>query len=96
MLAANTTNNLSGVDIYNQICIACHGSNGKGMVPGAPDFTQPNGRSTQSDDVLPKHITEGFQSSGSPMAMPLKGGNPSLTAADIQAVLGYLREHFGK
>jgi len=28
--------------------------------------------------------------------MPVKGGNPDLNAADVHAVLGYLRESFGK
>lgn len=85
----------SGSDIYNQTCIACHGANGKGTVPGAPDFTKPAGSLSQSDEVLMQRINEGFQSPGSPMAMPPKGGNTNLTTTDIQAVLGYIRENFG-
>jgi len=42
------------------------------------------------------NITFGFQGPGSPMAMPARGGNPDMNAADVQAVLGYLRESFGK
>lgn len=85
---------LSGNDVYNQSCIACHGANGKGTVPGAPDFTQASGRLSQSDEVLLDHMSQGFQSPGSPMAMPPKGGNSSLTNTDLQAVLIYLRESF--
>ncbi len=85
----------SGSDIYNQTCIACHGANGKGTVPGAPDFTKPAGSLSQSDEVLMQRINQGFQSPGSPMAMPPKGGNTNLTTTDIQAVLGYIRENFG-
>jgi len=95
-LAADTASELSGADIYNQTCIACHGANGKGALPGAPDFTKSDGPLAQSDVVLLQHITEGFQSPGSPMAMPPKGGNASLTTRDIQAVLGFLRKSFGK
>ena len=84
----------SGADVYNQSCIACHGANGKGTVPGAPDLTQANGRLSQSDEVLLDHMTQGFQSPGSPMAMPPKGGNNTLTNADLQAVLIYMRESF--
>ncbi len=85
----------SGSDIYNQTCIACHGANGKSVVPGAPDFTKSEGPLSQSDEVLMKRMIEGFQSPGSPMAMPPKGGNAALTTTDIQAVLGYIRENFG-
>lgn len=41
------------------------------------------------------NCAEGFQTPGSPMAMPAMGGNPNLTAADVRSVLGYLRETFG-
>jgi len=86
----------SGKAIFSQTCIACHGANGKGVLPGTPDFTKADGRLSKSDDVLIKHITEGFQSPGSPMAMPAKGGNADLNDADIKAVLSYLKESFGQ
>ena len=86
--------NLSGEDIYDQTCIACHGANGKGTVPGAPDFTKSNGPLAQSDEVLLQHVTEGFMSKGSPMAMPPKGGNSSLTENDIRAVLQHMKKTF--
>jgi cytochrome c5 len=44
---------------------------------------------------LIERITNGFQTSGSPMAMPPKGGNASLTAQDISDVLAYIRQRFG-
>ena len=89
---ANTS--LSGEEVYNQTCIACHGANGKGMVPGAPDFTKADGPLSQSDEVLLQHITEGFMSKGSPMAMPPKGGNSSLSEEEIQAVLQHMKKTF--
>jgi len=85
-----------GQAIYNQTCIACHGGDGKGALPGAPDFTNPKGALSKNDAVLIKHITEGFQSPGSPMAMPAKGGNTDLTVEDMRAVLAHLRKQFGK
>jgi cytochrome c5 len=87
---------LSGKEIYGKTCIACHGADGTGTLPGAPDFTKLEGPLSKSDEILLQHMTEGFQSPGSPMGMPAKGGNPDLTAADLQAALGYLRENFGK
>jgi cytochrome c5 len=87
---------LSGKDIYSQTCVACHGANGTGAIPGTPDFTQSGGALSKSDDELVRNITAGFQSPGSSMAMPAKGGNPDLNAADVRAVLDYLREGFGQ
>ncbi len=87
---------LSGKDIYSQTCVACHGANGQGAIPGTPDFTRASSALSKSDDELIQNITAGFQSPGSPMAMPAKGGNPDLNAADIRAVLVYLRESFGE
>lgn len=92
--SAPVSSAFSGAEVYTQSCIACHGANGKGTVPGAPDFTQANGRLSQSDEVLLRNMSQGVQSPGSPMAMPPKGGNSSLTEADLQAVLVYLRETF--
>jgi len=86
----------SGQEIFNGTCIACHGANGKGVLPGVPDFTEKGGRLSKSDAELISHITNGFQSPGSPMAMPPKGGNASLNGADIKAVLAYIRKSFGK
>lgn len=79
---------------YNQTCVACHSANGKGAVPGAPDFTAPGSPLSKADDLLLRHMIEGFQSPGSPMAMPARGGNPALTDTDLAALLAYLRERF--
>lgn len=85
----------AGKAVYSQTCIACHGANGKGMIPGVRDLTDPDGALTKSDEELIGNITTGFQTPGSPMAMPAKGGNPTLTEDDIKAVLKYLRAEFG-
>lgn len=86
----------SGKEIYNQTCTACHGADGKGVLPGVPAFTQAGGPLRKSDAMLIKHITEGFQSPDSPMAMPAKGGNPGLTDSDMRATLNYIRKQFGQ
>lgn len=92
-LAAQATD---GEAIYMGTCMACHGTDGTGMIPGTPDFTDKSGRLAKSDAELVASITNGFQTPGSPMAMPPKGGNPSLTEQDITAVLAYLRKTFGQ
>lgn len=86
----------SGEEIYSQTCIACHGANGAGALPGVPDFTRTDGPLGKSDDVLLANVTNGFQSPGSSMAMPPKGGNPDLNLLDIKKVIAYIREVFGK
>lgn len=83
-----------GKGTYESTCIACHGPDGKGAVPGAPDLTGPKSPLAQPDKVVMKRMIEGFQSPGSPMAMPPKGGNSSLTERDIEEVLRYMRATF--
>ncbi len=93
---ANTaaTAGLTGADVYAQTCIACHGGDGKGIVPGTPDFTNKDGRLSKTDDDLMNSLMNGFQSPGSPMAMPAKGGNSKLAQGDLKNVLEYLRSTF--
>ncbi|HHL31096.1 MAG TPA: c-type cytochrome [Oceanospirillales bacterium] len=87
---------LTGEQIYTQTCIACHGGNGAGMVPGAPNFGSKDSPLQKSDAELIKNISNGFQTPGSPMAMPAKGGNAQLNAEDIRLVLAYIRSNFDK
>ena len=86
---------VQGEEVYTGTCIACHGKNGKGTVPGAPDFTKKDGVLTKPDSVLLDHITNGFQSDGALLEMPAMGGNPDLSEEDISNVLAYIREEFG-
>jgi len=95
-VVAKLSKGATGKETYDKTCIACHGADGKGAFPGTPNFTDPAAALSKSDDVLINHITNGFQSPGSPMAMPPKGGNPNLTAKDIKAVLKHIRDTFGK
>lgn len=84
-----------GKKIYQQTCIACHGANGRGTIPGVGDFTAASGPLVKEDVVLIQSITEGLATPGAPLTMPAKGGNPSLCDEDILAVLAYLRAEFG-
>ena len=79
-----------GKALYETTCVACHGANGQGAVPGVPDFAK-GGRLSKPDAELVANILKGFQTKGSPMAMPPKGGNPNLTAEDAKALVIYLR-----
>ncbi len=91
-----TGNARSGEEIYAQTCVACHGADGKGALPGVPNFSGADGPLGKSNEILHQNILLGYQSPRSPMAMPPKGGNPALTGADIALVLRYLRETFAQ
>lgn len=83
-----------GEALYKETCMACHGAGGAGSLPGVPDLTKASGSLAKPDAALFKNIKEGFQSPGSPMAMPPKGGNPALTDEDIRIVIQYMRSAF--
>lgn len=93
-VAAQADSVEAGEKLYNSTCVACHGANGKGKLPGVPDFTKSDGRLTKSDDVLVTNIMEGFKSPGSSMAMPAKGGISSLTKEQAGAIVQYMRQAF--
>ena len=84
-----------GKAIYEGTCVFCHGAKGKGEIPGTPDFTRADGVLAKEDAVLVSHITDGFESAGSAMPMPAKGGNPDLSDEDVENVLAYLHQAFG-
>lgn len=85
-----------GKSVYERTCVACHGADGKGAFPGVAPLGGKGGRLAKPDSVLIKNMLEGFQTAGSPMAMPPKGGDPSLTEDDAAAVLQYMRKSFGR
>lgn len=76
--------------IYQGTCVACHGARGEGAFPGVPNLAK-GGRLAKPTAVLVDSIMKGMQTPGSPMAMPAKGGTPTLTAADAEALVIYMR-----
>lgn len=85
-----------GKQIYETTCVACHGKDGKGTLPGTPSLRKKDGVMAKPDEELVRNTLNGYQSPGSPLAMPPKGGNPSLTEADVRAVLQYMRSAFSR
>jgi len=85
-----------GAEIYNSTCIVCHGEDGKGVLTGVPDLTESAGRLSKPAETLFNNVVNGFQSSGSSMAMPARGGNTNLSNEDVQVVLKYMKNEFIK
>ncbi len=85
-----------GKKVYDSTCVACHGKDGQGTLPGVPSLRKKGGALSKSDDELVRNVIQGYKSPGSTLAMPPKGGNSALTEADVRAVLKYLRDAFGQ
>lgn len=77
-----------GKQIYQKNCSGCHGANGKGVVPSAPDFTHKGGILSQPRNRLFHNIKFGMGS------MPAKGGNSSLSDNELKATLDYIENTF--
>lgn len=78
---------LSGPQVFNEACIACHGSG----IGGAPTLNQPanwESRIAQGMDVLKQHAIEGY--TGSAGYMPPKGGRVDLSDREIHDAVEYM------
>ena len=93
---ADVRNTISGENIYKNNCMACHGADGKGGFSGVPDFTGPNSRLSKNNSELLSNIINGFQSKGSLMPMPPRGGNNQLSDVDLNAALIYIKTIFSE
>ena len=84
---AASGNTAKGEDIYKQTCFACHAAG----VAGAPklgDKVAWGPRIAQGNDTLYTHSIKGFQ--GKVGMMPPKGGNMTLSDADVKAAVDYM------
>lgn len=78
---------LSGPQVYNAACIACH-SAGIGGAPILGDAAGWVGRLAQGTGVLKQHAIEGY--TGSTGYMPAKGGRTDLSDAEIEDAVDYM------
>lgn len=91
---------LTGAEIYGGLCIACHGPDAKGVPNLGKDLTTSDFLASQSDAEMVDFIAEGrpadHPDNTTGVAMPPRGGNPSLTDEDLAAVVSYLRSLVGQ
>lgn len=79
---------LSGAEVYNKVCTACHAAGTLGA-PKVGDKAQWETRLAQGLDTLVTHSVSGLR------AMPAKGGDPSLTEANLKDAIGYMLDQTG-
>ena len=81
----NAADVYNGKTVYNSYCQGCHGTNGRGEMPGTPNFSR-GGALMKPDISLFRHISEGKN------AMP--GFRGVLSEREILDVITYIRTLF--
>lgn len=81
---------LTGPEVYNAVCIACHAAPGIGGAPALGDSDAWAARIDQGMDTLIDHALHGF--SGSTGVMPRKGGRVDLSDEEIIGAIEYMVE----
>ncbi|WP_253939504.1 cytochrome c5 family protein [Halomonas sp. THAF5a] len=76
---------IDGAGIYNNVCMACHETGAAGA-PVRGDEAAWSERTGKGFETLVSHAINGFN------AMPAKGGNPSLSDAEVEAAVAHLVE----
>lgn len=87
--AQQESTSLSGEQVYNQACTACHGA-GIAGAPKTGDASAWSGRIEQGMDVLLEHAVNGYQ--GESGFMPPKGGRTDLSDDEVKAAVEYMVE----
>ncbi len=85
----------AGQKLFTSSCAACHGPEGQGVPGLGKDMTGSEFIASQSDEQLVAVIKAGIPPGQAPndtaVAMPPKGGNPSLSDQDLYHIVAYLR-----
>lgn len=84
-----------GEAIYQRSCVACHGPDGIGAMPGIPDLTRVNGPLSKSDDRLIQSLVNGVETEGAPLTMPAMRDEEGFKEQEAKMVLEYIRREFG-
>jgi mono/diheme cytochrome c family protein len=90
-----TADPVAGKAAYAKTCVACHGPEAKGVSGLGKDLTTSEFVASKSDAELKDFILTGRPVSDplntTGVAMPPKGGFPTLTDQDIENIVAFLR-----
>lgn len=78
----------SGEEVYKSVCMMCHAA-GLMAAPKFGDKAQWEARIAQGYDTLVSHAVKGIRN------MPAKGGNPSLSDAEVAGAVKYMADAAG-
>lgn len=85
----------NGEELFNQVCIACHGPGGEGVEGLGKPFTTSEFVASNSDQELLEFVKQGrpidHPDNTTGVDMPPKGGNPALTDEQILDIIAYIR-----
>jgi len=85
----------AGQEVFSTTCLACHGPNGEGIEGLGTDLTTSQFVRDLSDDELVAYLEVGRPADDpantTGIAMPAKGGRPTLTTEDLANVVAFLR-----
>ena len=84
--------NLTGEQVYGQVCKTCHDA-GLAGAPKSGDKAQWTARIAEGEKTLVQHAVAGFQ--GKAGVMPPKGGNTDLTDDEVHRAVVYLANQVG-
>jgi cytochrome c5 len=90
--ASGPRGNLSGQQVFDQVCKTCHGA-GIAGAPKVGDKAAWSARLAQGDKVLFQHAHAGYQ--GKAGVMPAKGGNPDLADVEVQRAVVLMANQSG-
>jgi cytochrome c5 len=79
---------LTGPQVYNNVCIACHSPPGVGGAPALGNAEAWAPRIEQGMEILVAHAINGF--SGKTGLMPRKGERPDLSDDEVAAAVQYM------
>lgn len=85
---------LTGPQVYNAVCIACHAPPGVGGAPALGDGDAWAPRIAQGMDTLIDHALHGY--SGTTGIMPMKGGRVDLSDEEIIGAVEYMVEQVAR
>lgn len=78
---------VDGKAVYDGLCQTCH-SIGLAGAPKVSDHADWDARLAQGEETLVKHAIEGY--TGKTGVMPARGGNPTLTDAQVRAAVEWM------